>query len=169
MSLQKQFNSERAWSGGPGIPDGKDIEIAVLGKPSIPLNERVHDYMPFTTALSYARKYPPPPLGRSPILKTLMGQIKDLVPDESRPIKFFSALETPLDDYHGVDAFFVQGDAFATLDVSLREKPSHKADAFLMVAFDKDGKPVVDPRDMKAAARTIADALVERARPKQTN
>lgn len=162
MSLQEQFSHDRAWRNGPGISDGSDIEIAILGKPSIPQNERIAYYMPYSAAIEYVRKYPPSPLGRSAIIKTLQGYVKSFVTNVAEPVKFFTAVGTPIDTYHGVDAIFSQGDAVATLDISMREKSVFKDDALLVVSFDNGGKPVASVAELETAARTIAETISRR-------
>jgi len=68
----------------------------------------------------------------------------------NKNIEFFSALETPLDNYHGVDGFFVFWKnskknicRFATIDVSLRQKVSFRAN-FLVTDRDIIEKKAIE-------------------------
>lgn len=79
--------------------------------------------------------------------------------DTRTPVRFYTAVGTPLDVYHGVDAFFEQGGRIATVDVSLREKEMGKADVLLHVAMDDEGKVSLSEAEMKYAAHRIAEVL----------
>jgi hypothetical protein len=60
---------------------------------------------------------------------------------------------------HGFDAFFEQGGRIATIDVSLQEKESLKADVLLLASFDKDGGAIVGEEEAAHAAAKIAERL----------
>ncbi len=59
-------------------------------------------------------------------LHFLVAQQLDL--ENLNDLKFYTALHSPLDIHHGVDAFFEIGDTRFTLDFSLKHKIDHKAD-----------------------------------------
>lgn len=166
MGLHEQFSQERAWRSGPGIQDGADIERAILGAAQITPKEREDRYMPFAAAVAYAREHQPDALHRSRIIRDLRTMVVDMCQDTEHAVKFFTAVGTPLDTYHGVDAFFEQDGAIVSIDVSLREKIKQKADVLLLVAFDKDGRPTILPTDLQKAASYIARKLNARSSQK---
>lgn len=159
MGLQEQFSHERAWSKGPGIADGADIEQAVLGTLSIPLRERRDEYLAYADAIEYAKKYQPSQLERSKIIKGLRQLVTELSEDTEHPVKFYTAVGTPLDIYHGIDAFFEQNGRRATIDISLKDKESLKADVLMKVSFDNDGRPELGTQEMHRVADEIARKL----------
>jgi hypothetical protein len=159
MSLQEQFSHERAWRKGPGIASGADVESALFGSPRIPREERVDGYLPFAKALDFVKQHQPGPLERSKTVKDLRSKIAELCMDTKTPVRFFTATGTPLDVYHGVDAFFEQGGRIATVDVSLREKEITKADVLLHASMDEEGKVSVSEEEMSYVAQRIADVL----------
>lgn len=103
-------------------------------------------------------------------MKALYSRVKDLVSDEREPLKFFTTVETPLDVYHGVDAFFTQGKtSVATIDISMKEKDVFKSDVVLVVRFDNTGKPSAKPEEIQAAAQAIARKLNQKTDKQQAN
>lgn len=66
VSLQEQFSSERTWRNGPGISDGSDIEAYVLGRPAIPPDERINNYLSFAAASRVREKIPTTTFGAFP-------------------------------------------------------------------------------------------------------
>jgi hypothetical protein len=157
MGLNEQFSHERAWRKGPGIADGADIEQAILGIPVIPPKERQSEYMPFSDAIEYAKQHQPNALSRSRIVRDLRESVAGLCSDIETAVKFYTAVGTPLDTFHGVDAFFEQGRHRVTLDISLRDKETHKADVLLHVDFDGEGRPVASTGELARVAHEIAD------------
>ncbi len=116
MSLHEDFSNERAWRKGPGIPAGSDVESALFGSPIVFHKERKEEYIPFEQAIDFTKKHQPNPLERSRAVKDLRAKVVALCDDTTTPVKFFTAIGTPLDIYHGVDALFEQGGRIATVD-----------------------------------------------------
>ncbi len=166
MGLHEQFSQEKAWRRGPGIQDGADIERSVLGAAKIKPAERMDTYIPFAEAIEYVKKHQPDGLHRSKIIRDLRSKIAAFCTDVEHPVKFYTAVGTPLDTYHGVDAFFEQGNIIVTVDVSLREKIKQKADVLLLVAFDKEGRPTISSGDLERVASQIANNLNRRSQRK---
>lgn len=159
MSLQESFSHERAWRRGPGIPAGADAESAIFGSPRISREERNKGYIPFDRAVDFVKEHQPNPLERSRTVSALRAKIAKLCLDTRTPVRFYTAIGTPLDVYHGVDAFFEQGGRIVTVDVSLREKEIGKADVLLHATMDNEGKVAVPEAEIEHAARRIADLL----------
>ena len=108
MGLQEHISN--AQSGKlHGIQEGYDIERAVFGAPVIPPRERKSGYVPFQESVTFVKEHQPDPLKRSPFVKRLRSMVVEDCADTTVPVKFFTAVGTPLDRYHGVDAFFEQG------------------------------------------------------------
>lgn len=159
MSLQEQFSRERAWRKGPGIAAGNDVESALFGSPRIPREEKVDGYLPFEKAIDLVKQYQPGPLERSKTVKDLRSKIAELCMDTRTPVRFYTATGSPLDIYHGVDAFFEQGGRVATVDVSLREKEITKADVLLHATMSEEGKVMVSDEEMAYVAQKVAEVL----------
>lgn len=159
MSLHERFTNERAWSKGPGIPEGQDLERALLGRAVVDARERPEGYLSFKDALDYARKHQPSPFERSKTVKELRAKVALYCDDKNEAVKFYTAVGTPLDIYHGVDAFFEQGRRIATLDVSMRDKEEYKADVLVRAALDDDGIVAVNESELQDAASKIAAVL----------
>ncbi|OHB18476.1 MAG: hypothetical protein A2854_04315 [Parcubacteria group bacterium RIFCSPHIGHO2_01_FULL_56_18] len=160
MSLQEDFSKERGWRKTPDtIAYGSDVERALFGNASLARGEKDAGYMPFEQALEFAKKHQPNLLARSRTVKDLRMKVAALCSDTTVPVKFFTAVGTPLDTFHGVDAFFEQGGRIATIDVSLREKEAVKADVLLLASFGKEGEAVVSEEEVLSAARKIAERL----------
>lgn len=159
MSLQEQFSHERAWRKGPGIAAGSDVESALLGTPNIPREKRHDGYLSFDKAVDFVKEYQPNPLERSRAMKELRHKVAALCTDDRTPVKFFTAIGTPLDVYHGVDAFFEQGGRVATMDISLRAKEIGKADVLVQASLDANGNVAISDEEMTRAADKIAAVL----------
>ena len=161
MSLQENFLNDR-WRKTPdNMAYGSDVERALFGSPTIG-KEKNEEYMPFEQAVEFVKQHQPDPMKRSRMVKDLRTRIADLCTDATVPVKFFTAIGTPLDVYHGVDAFFQQGEHIVTVDISLREKESQKADVLLIASFDKAGNAVVSEGEMLGAASQIAAKFNEK-------
>jgi hypothetical protein len=161
MGLHERFGNERAWRKRPdSFPEGKDIERAAFGIPPIKNKDRLDTYQPFNEALQYVHEHQPSPLERrSHSIKNLRSKIASLCHNEFEPVKFYTAVDTPLDTYHGVDGFFEQGHRIVTVDISMREKEAFKADVLLIASLDEDGRVVIDEREMDRVAHEVADRL----------
>jgi hypothetical protein len=159
MSLQERFSNEQAWRSGPGIARGSDVEHALLGKADLSRGEKDDAYMPMAQAIEFVKKHQPNSLERSRVVKDLRAKVVALCGDTGTPVKFFTGVGTPLDTYHGIDAFFEQGGRIATIDISLREKESYKADVLLLATFADDGRAIVSDQELTSAAHIIAEKL----------
>lgn len=163
----EHFSNEQGWQKGPGIPAGSDIEAALLGLPVVSRRDRKEEYVPFAQAVDFVKQHQPHSLERSRTIRDLRSRVADLCQDSTTPVRFFTAIGTPLDTYHGVDAFFEQGGRIATVDVSLREKDTHKADVLLFATFDDEGRVSVSEEEIIGAARKIADILNRTSTPRE--
>jgi len=159
MSLDRTFE-KGAWPKGPRTPYGTSVEKAVLGAPQFPEKPN-SDYLPFDKAINLVRDAQPNPLSRSRIVKELRKNIASLCHDKDNAVKFFTAIGTPLDVFHGVDAFFEQAHRRVTIDISLKEKESHKADVLMFVELDEEGRVTITPEEMRHVAENVARQLNE--------
>ena len=158
--LKESFAAERAWRSGLGIADGEDIEKGVLGAPVLKPREKMpEEYMAYKDAVAWVREHQPDAFSRSKLIKNLRTRVAELCTNIDEPVKFYTAVGTPLDIYHGVDAFFAQGHKIATVDLSMKEKENYKADVLMTVAFDSNGEPVSTERALQMTAEAIADTL----------
>lgn len=101
-------------------------------------------------------------MDRHPSISKLRTAIASLCDDTAAPVKFYTAVGTPLDYYHGVDAVFAQGPVVVTIDASLREKPAQKADVLVKVTLTDEGRVFIDPQEIALAAQNIASLINER-------
>jgi hypothetical protein len=157
MSLHERISHENAWrksNEAPTIAEGTDLEQALLGKPSVQSEEV--EYMSFQEAADFVKEHQQNLPGRSRALRELRNEVAADCKDKTKPVKFFTAVGTSLDIYHGVDGFFEQDGRIATLDVSMREKESYKADVLLVASLDEEGNIVVDDEEIKHVAAKIA-------------
>lgn len=167
MGLHERFNSERAWSKKqPGIAAGSDIEKAAFGLPITYTKEKKDEYMPYGAAIDFAKDHQPNPLTRPKTVKELRGKIVALCSDTTNPLKFYTAVGTPLDTYHGIDAFFELGGCVVTLDVSGREKELFKADVLLFAQLNDAGELVIEKDEMDRVAREVATLFNRESRRK---
>lgn len=161
MGLREVFEQGDAWRRGgnhapDGLPSGRDAEKKVLGIPTGPLKT---EYQKFDDAIAYAKDHQPSLFERSTIVKTLRASIADMCRNKQTPVKFFTAVGTPLDMYHGVDAFIEQGGRIVTLDVTLADKSSSKADVILYLDMNDEEVVSVDPKHLQGVATVIAQKL----------
>ncbi|MBL4662047.1 MAG: hypothetical protein JKY22_00400 [Flavobacteriaceae bacterium] len=160
MGLQEKFDRNNAWEGRPigaiGLKEGIDAERAILG---VATGESSDEFMPFTEAIDDTKERQPLPFGRSKLIKNLREKIAGKCNNKGIPVKFFTAVGTPLDIHHGVDAFFEHGRERVTLDLTLREKNSSKADIILYASLDGDGEVHIEPYEMERVAIAAAAIL----------
>lgn len=162
MSLKESFAYDQGMHRINGIQAGNDLEAGLFGVAIIPKAERVDEKISFDAALAYARKHQPDQLRRSPVLSKLRNAVAMFSDNVRTPVRFFTAVGTPLDYQHGIDGWFEQDGVIVTLDVSMREKESLKADVLLVASMDEDGKIHIDERELLAAAKKIGDLLNRR-------
>lgn len=148
-------SSEWNWKKNPGISAGADVERAVFGAPRLERGQ----YVAYREALEYVKNNQPSLQERPKIATMLRRKVADLCSDESLPVKFYTAVGTPLDIYHGVDAFFEQGSKIVTVDISMREKETTKADVLLVASMDEEGRVLIAANEMQQVAEKIATLL----------
>lgn len=117
------------------------------------------EYMSYRDAIDRVKQQQPDILKRSPIVTQLRNMVAENCHNKGLPVKFFTAVGTPLDIYHGVDGFFEQGNTIVTVDVSMKDKETYKADVLLQVGLDTEGNLVVDQKEMQKIAHDIAHIL----------
>lgn len=142
-----------------GIQEGRDAERAVFGVPTVPGGVESVKKVPFEKAVAFVKEHQPNQLKRSSVVSKLRALIAESCGDTTTPVKFYTAVGTALDFQYGADAFFEQGDAVVTVDISLREKDAHKADVFMKADMDKEGRVRVDGAEIERVARNVAEIL----------
>jgi hypothetical protein len=108
--------------------------------------------------------------------KLIVRDIKDFLEEflgkKSENVRFYSALKTPLDIMHGVDAFFEidvekeegreeQGPIVVTLDITMRGKEGDKDQKANVLIRMPDGAPLSSDDDYESKIRQIAKAVKE--------
>lgn len=159
MGLHERIIQEKAWQIGPGIQDGADVEQAILGRASLPNKDL--EYIPYKEAMNVLEEggVQPNMLERSRTINILRKIVADKCLNKNVPVKFFTAVGSQLDMYHGVDAFFKQGNRYVTIDVSMRHKEQIKADVFFQVGLNEDGKVDVSKNEIQRVSSEIARRL----------
>jgi hypothetical protein len=163
---------------------GRELEIDVFGKPKFPhafdriIREADRGYLPFQRAQDLIREhYPGDPTNpekefANDIRLEVVEQL-DLGDEGSDDVKFYSAVGTPLDLYHGVDAWIeiaLQDEqsgrtirAQVTLDVTQRtekQEEGHKADIIIGDVPDPSAKNYLS--EVSRYGEEIGTLLVER-------
>lgn len=99
-------------------------------------------YYPYRLCIEATKRCQPK--GTRPRVVSLETAISSTI---GQPVKFFTAVGTPMDVLHGVDGFFECGEVQVTLDLTLNpHKTSHKADIVFnpnLSAWDELEKEVV--------------------------
>lgn len=147
-----------------GMREGADIEKAVFGTPPTLPQDRKNEYVPFQEAVLWVKEHQPAPQDRPRIASNLRKMVAELASDMNNPVKFFTAVGTPLDRYHGVDAFLEQRGRIVTVDISQKEKEFTKADVLLVASIDPEGRVSVAPDELRMVAEQIAKKLGEQKR-----
>jgi len=131
---------------------GRELEIDVFGRPKFPRGyeevlrqESQRGYLPFNRAMDVIREYYPfdptnPPKEFANDLRLEIIDKLGLTDEQADDLKFYSAIGTPLDTFHGVDAWLEFPDPntsrpiFVTLDVTKQVgklEEGHKADVIV--------------------------------------
>lgn len=137
MSIGKIFKEfgysgkllERDYLGEPKIPPGSEAEKLLLSGQK--MNNGTYR-LPLNKAIALARMiqdplHPMRPLAQE-IFKRIVKKLK--LPDDQTQLRFYSAVNTPLDFYWGTDAFFeldVEGEIVRAM-IDVTQNP-HKEDA----------------------------------------
>ncbi len=136
---------------------GKIVESELLGetKKEMILFNQLHEtetYMKYREAVNFAKKHQrgdpfnPKRFFPKSLLEALRSD-KDLDAEEEGQIGFYTAVNSPLDRYHGVDAFIEYKEKdktfLVTIDVTINSsKDSYKADVVLNIPSEG-----LDPKD----------------------
>lgn len=128
---------------------GRLFEIDVLGE----CNWREEEYVPFWKCVRIVKHHQPSRLG--PDGERLQQMVSQIL---GSPVRFYTAIGSPLDHYHGVDGFFEHGRAVVTIDLTTNpNKLEYKAD---IVLFPEDFD---DPERFQEVAERIAGLLTSRS------
>ncbi len=123
-------------------------------------------YMPFKEAVDWVKKHQPagwdPRNPGKQISSNLRRLVVDKLGETGSGLMFYTALKSPLDEFHGVDGFFELGDKRVTVDVTRnRSKTEYKAD---LVISDRDlitADGELSPDAMDRVAQDIAKKFGE--------
>lgn len=162
MGLEQEIFGQNAWEGkrDPSkIKVGGEAERAIFGTVSEKFVDDESRYISFDEALTWAKEHQPNLESRSEIASELRRLVANLCVKKDEAVKFYTSVGTPLDLYYGIDAFMEQGNNRVTLDVSLRDKDSFKADVLLKATIDEDGEVEVSEEEINAVAGQIAYRL----------
>lgn len=106
------------------------------------------------------------------IIVDIKNFLEESLKKNSENIRFYSALKTPLDIMHGVDAFFEidvekeegkeeKKPIVVTLDITMRGKEGDKDQKANVLIRMPDGAPLSGEDDYEAKLRQIADTIKE--------
>lgn len=156
-----KFESSFGYRNKPGIQEGKDLEKGIFGSTNAEFESA--SYVPYKEAMQVVLESDPGPLSDS--ISELKSKVFNNISPESGYIRVRSALGTPLDIYHGVDAVMEYEGKIATIDVTSNPEKivsGAKADIILSATLDDDGIPQIDPNDMEQAAADISRLLMNK-------
>jgi len=165
---------------------GKELEVDVFGKPKFNeeyvaaykrLTREKGGYLPYGVAQKLIREfYPEDPTNPTKEfardLRLAICEELGLDGDDADAVRFYSALGTPLDHFHGVDAWVeidldhaTQGRLHAqvTLDVTKREdkaEDGHKADVMVGEISDPEAKTYLS--EVERYAKEVTEYLFSR-------
>ena len=135
---------------------GRLFEWSVLGK-ALTTPENLLGYLPFKKAMALAKKLTcwnptdPEPRQANNLHFYVCEALK--VEDYSK-VRFYSALGTPLDFFHGVDCWIEYDSRVVTIDLTANgHKDYHKADV------------VVHPEDLEDGGERIAEYIAAFLKP----
>jgi len=146
------------------------MESEVLGE--LPKFEKGDIYVPFKPMMEWVEKHQfgdptdPEPRFANDLHATVAEKlgIEDL-----RNIKFFTAIGSPLDHFHGIDAFFKiqlnEKQIIVTLDVTMNPNKgeNYKADVVFYISA-KGLDPRDDKKEYMEKINEVADLIVDKAR-----
>jgi hypothetical protein len=178
---------EKSKSGGEVRYSGTEFEYDLFGQADIRNPEYVKalraagadertGYLPFGKAVDLTKRFQPgdPSNPKKEYLRDLLFAVQEKLgvdpEDEPDSVRAFTAVGTPLDKFHGVDAFVSKkgerGDVLVTLDATLRpEKLNEGWKADLMIG---DLPSVEDDEDgYLAAIDDMADKIASKIREKE--
>jgi hypothetical protein len=144
--------------------NGTFFEVQILDRCTF-LN---HDYFSYRRSLQIARESQPrgwdpcdPHIQAANDLHYFVFEAMGI--EEIESLKLYTALNTPLDYYHGVDCFFEFNGEVVTIDLTLNlNKPDVKADVRIDDQIIDDDKNIRE-NYMKELAREIAKDFMRKA------
>ena len=125
-----------------GTKDGEDVERSVLSVSRAGKSKQEAMYMSYKDAVSHAKKNQPSEFKpeTQKFANGIYEALKHQGLPEGVPVKFYTAVGTPLDIYHGTDALFEIAGQDITIDVTINpEKVEAKADVVVQLAFNDEG------------------------------
>lgn len=138
---------------------GRLFEWSVLGNP-LATPENLRGYMPYNRAMTLAKNLavwdPTDPAPRQ--ANNLHFYVCEaLGVEDYSQVRFYSALGTPLDFYHGVDCWVEFGGRVVTIDLTANiHKDHHKADV------------VVHPEDLEDEGKRLASYIANLLQPRHS-
>lgn len=107
--------------------------------------DNIREYMGYKESLDWVREHQPKKDYKNPEtldsgqLSQLKSAVSSKLPNVDEVLKFYTAIGSSLDRFHGVDGFFELGDHIVTVDLTLDpDKVIAKADVVIL-ADDENG------------------------------
>ncbi len=120
----------------PTCPTGTEVEEEVIGHALVRWNGQ---YVPFTRALQVIKTHQPwDPSNPEPKFASELRKAvaKELRLSDSRELKFYTAVGSPLDYFHGIDCFFCFEGKIVTIDLTINPtKQVAKADLVVNCSY----------------------------------
>lgn len=143
------------------LREGRQYELGCLGY--CPQDGYIPEYMPYTASMWWTVYHQPEDYDpRHPtrgLNEELFYLVQRMLPKRWRHLlRWFIAVGTSFDQWHGIDAFFYLGGTCVTVDVTTYQEKSYKAD-FLVTPRELDpGRLFVSA----VLAKNIANLLIKR-------
>ena len=116
-----------------------------------------HGYMPWQEAAEQVRKHQP--REKRPAAARLEQEVARRLGKFGTAVRFYTAVRSTLDQYHGVDGFFQLGRFVVTIDVTINpEKSAGRADLIIQ-ADDFENLHVLAARIVRELARKIKERV----------
>jgi hypothetical protein len=167
---------------GVGMQRGKVVEHDLFSEVKAPraLSNAEKRYMKFGESLAWAKEHQPgePTNPRAPFANEVRIEILDLLaletPEEFAKVRFYTAVGSHLDYFHGTDAFIeFDGDAkknipagLVTLGVTIRNKEGESLKTDIEIWAPNDGIDETG-KDFSTYAKKVAVAIVAKLRGAQ--
>lgn len=167
------------WGVFGGIGKGKVMDaikaIGLTQEEILKLKEK--GYLPYDKSIELTKRIQNITEKHGPVNpeKMIVRDIKDFLEEflkkKSEDVRFYSALKTPLDIMHGVDAFFeidvekTEGEeeekksVIVTLDITMREKEGDKNQKANVLIRMPAGAPLSGDDDYESKVKQIAGAI----------
>lgn len=136
---------------------GRVLESELLGETEGAVERNKAEYQSYREAMSEVKAFEQK---GTYFVRDLTERLTTIMAVPAETVRFYTALGTTLDYFHGIDGFFeldINGNTLVvTVDVSLREKPRDEYKADVLIYIDEDN---LDQLEHESQYRLMIDKL----------